>query len=75
VVAARLSGDKRVPVAGKMKPLSVEAYVPAKPVVEAPAGPIIQLVIGADWPGVRVLNKIPVSLKDQVVDSNTNPCQ
>ncbi|MEV6864272.1 LCP family protein [Streptosporangium subroseum] len=75
VVAARLSGDKRVPVAGKMKPLSVEAYAPAKPVAEAPTGPIIQLVIGADWPGVRVLNKIPVSLKDQVVDSKTNPCQ
>ncbi|WP_089210061.1 LCP family protein [Streptosporangium subroseum] len=74
VVAARLSGDKRVPVAGKVKPLSVEAYVPAKPVAEAPTGPIIQLVIGADWPGVRVLNKIPVSLKDQVIDSNTNPC-
>jgi LCP family protein required for cell wall assembly len=75
VVAARLSGDKRVPVAGKVKPLSVEAYAPAKPVAEAPTGPIIQLVIGADWPGVRVLNKIPVSLREQVVDSNTNPCQ
>jgi LCP family protein required for cell wall assembly len=78
VVAARLSGTKRVPVAGKVKPISMDKYspaVPADPAAQTPTGPIIQLVIGADWPGVRVVNKIPTALKDQVVDSDTDPCQ
>ncbi|MEU8200407.1 LCP family protein [Streptosporangium sp. NPDC049046] len=78
-VAARLSGDKRTPVAGKIKPVTTEKYVPAvapppTPEGKAPTGPVIQLVIGADWPGVRALPKIPDALTDKVVDSKTNPC-
>ncbi|MFI6506822.1 LCP family protein [Streptosporangium sp. NPDC050855] len=78
-VAARLSGDKRAPVAGKVKPLTTEKYVPtvAPPPTaggKAPDGPVIQLIIGADWPGVRALPKIPDALTDKVVDSKTNPC-
>ncbi|GAA2912751.1 hypothetical protein GCM10010517_79320 [Streptosporangium fragile] len=79
-VAARLSKDKRTPVAGKLRPVSAEKYTPPnapKPAAgaKAPTGPVIQLVIGSDWPGVRALPKIPDSLKDQVVTSKTNPCQ
>ncbi|SNT59903.1 transcriptional attenuator, LytR family [Streptosporangium subroseum] len=75
-LAARLSGEKRAPVAGKVKPISTEAYVPPTPIAKPPTtGPILQLVIGADWPGVRVPTKIPDSLKDQVVDNKTDPCQ
>jgi len=78
-VAARLSGDKRAPVAGKVKPVTIEKYVPAvapPPTSDgkAPTGPVIQLIIGADWPGVRALPKIPDALTDKVVDSKTNPC-
>ncbi|MEW9549415.1 LCP family protein [Nonomuraea sp. NPDC050783] len=72
-VAARLSKDKRTPVAGKVKPVTTDAY-PSKVAVPA-KGPIVQLVIGKDWPGVRVLSAIPDSLKDKVVDVNTNPCK
>lgn len=90
-VAARLSGDKRAPVAGKVRPISTEKYTStaapattpaaapdatsaATPDAKAPAGPVIQLIIGADWPGVRALPKIPDVLTDKVVDSKTNPC-
>ncbi|SDK96374.1 cell envelope-related function transcriptional attenuator common domain-containing protein [Nonomuraea maritima] len=82
-VAARLSKAKRTPVAGKVRPVSMEAYEPqagstagaqGKRKAGRPDGPVIQLVIGADWPGVRVLSAIPDSLKDKVVDSETNPC-
>lgn len=72
VVAARLSKDKRTPEVGKIKPLTSQPY---KSTVKAtPGGPVIQLVIGKDWPGVRVVSAIPDSLKDKVVDSTTNPC-
>ncbi|MEU0479692.1 LCP family protein [Streptosporangium sp. NPDC006013] len=78
-VAARLSGDKRAPVAGKVKPVTTDKYTPptaakATPGAKAPTGPVIQLIIGADWPGVRALPKIPDALTDKVVDSKTNPC-
>ncbi|MFJ2032343.1 LCP family protein [Streptosporangium sp. NPDC087985] len=73
-VAARLSGDKLTPIAGKMKPASVENYVSTIPVTEPPDGPIIQLIIGDDWKGVRVPTKIPDSLKGDIIDSKTNPC-
>ncbi|WP_433373493.1 LCP family protein [Streptosporangium sp. CA-115845] len=78
-VAARLSGDKRTPVAGKVKPVTTEKYTPPtapKPTsgAKTPTGPVIQLIIGADWPGVRVLPKIPDALTDKVVDSKTDPC-
>ncbi|MGN9841888.1 LCP family protein [Nonomuraea sp. H19] len=72
-VAARLSKEKRTPVAGKVKPVNAQPY--ESKVTELPDGPIIQLVIGADWPGVRVLSAIPDSLKDKVVDNTTNPCR
>ncbi|TMR24009.1 LytR C-terminal domain-containing protein, partial [Nonomuraea zeae] len=71
-VAARLSKDKRTPVVGKVKPVNSQPY--ESKVTTVPDGPIVQLVIGADWPGVRVVSAIPDSLKDKVVDSTTNPC-
>ncbi|WP_327590505.1 LCP family protein [Nonomuraea sp. NBC_00507] len=71
-VAVRLSQDKRTAVAGKVKPVNTQPY--KSKVAEPPDGPIVQLVIGADWPGVRVQSAIPDSLKDKVVDSSTNPC-
>ncbi|WP_235854411.1 LCP family protein [Nonomuraea aridisoli] len=71
-VAARLSKDKRTPVEGKIKPLTMEPY--GAKAAKAPGGPVVQLVIGADWPGVRVQSAIPDSLKDKVVDTSTNPC-
>ncbi|GAA1611532.1 hypothetical protein GCM10009733_004480 [Nonomuraea maheshkhaliensis] len=74
-VAARLSKDKRTPVAGKVRPLTAQPYKGKAKAAQAPGGPIIQLVIGKDWPGVRVVSAIPDSLKDRVVDSNTNPCK
>ncbi|NUR85836.1 MAG: LytR C-terminal domain-containing protein, partial [Nonomuraea sp.] len=70
VVAGRLSKEKKTPVAGKVKPLSTD---PA-PAQKGGSGPIVQLVIGADWPGVRVSSVIPDALKDKTVDSTTNPC-
>ncbi|WP_327086280.1 LCP family protein [Nonomuraea sp. NBC_01738] len=76
-IASRLSKDKREPVAGKVKPASLEKYTAAaggaKPAAPA-TGPTVQLIIGADWPGVRVVSTIPDSLKDKVVDGATNPC-
>ncbi|MGW0806365.1 LCP family protein [Nonomuraea sp. NPDC002799] len=71
-VAARLSKDKKTPVAGKVKPLTTQPYQSKATAV--PGGPIVQVVIGKDWPGVRVVSAIPDSLKDRVVDANTNPC-
>ncbi|HEX4817935.1 MAG TPA: LCP family protein [Nonomuraea sp.] len=71
-VAARLSKDRRTPAAGKIQAITTQPY-PSK-VDKLPGGPVIQLVIGKDWPGVRVLSAIPESLKDKVVDTNTNPC-
>ncbi|WP_235994865.1 LCP family protein [Nonomuraea montanisoli] len=77
-VAARLSKDKRTPIAGKVKPTSTEPFKVATPSASPTAkasGPIVQLVIGADWPGVRVASVIPDSLKDKTVDASTDPCQ
>ncbi|MDP9862797.1 MULTISPECIES: LCP family protein [Streptosporangium] len=74
-LAARLSGDKLTPVAGKVKPASMENYAATIPATPLPTGPVVQLIIGTDWKGVRVPTKIPDSLKDSVVDSKTNPCQ
>ncbi|GAA2204134.1 hypothetical protein GCM10009850_001980 [Nonomuraea monospora] len=74
-VAARLSKDKRTPVQGKVKAATSQPYAPKTPPAETPTGPVVQLVIGKDWPGVRVQSAIPDALKDKVVDSNTNPCK
>ncbi|MFI9836193.1 LCP family protein [Nonomuraea sp. NPDC051941] len=74
-VAARLSKDKRTPIAGPVKPTSSEPYRMATPPPgEAKAGPLVQLVIGADWPGVRVVSVVPDSMKDKTVSSATSPC-
>ncbi|MFD0890870.1 LytR C-terminal domain-containing protein, partial [Streptosporangium algeriense] len=88
-VAAKLLNKEKVkPEGGKIKPGSSEPYVPtasttapaATPTASAPAtttdgqGPVIQLVIGTDWQGVAAPIKIPDSIKDDVVDANTNPC-
>ncbi|MFB9472932.1 LCP family protein [Nonomuraea salmonea] len=73
-VAARLSKDKRTPVEGKVKATVSQPYTAKTPPAKMPKGPVIQLVIGKDWPGVRVLSAIPDSLKDKVVDTSTNPC-
>ncbi|MEV5552555.1 LCP family protein [Nonomuraea wenchangensis] len=72
-VAARLSKDKRTPTAGKIAPLNTDVYRSKVPTPKG--GPVVQLVIGADWPGVRVLSAIPDSLKDKVIDVNTDPCK
>lgn len=83
-VAAKLI-NKVTPQAGKIKPTSTEPYVPeetatpapdasAKP-AQTPKTPIIQLVIGSDWEGVKAPVKIPESLKSNVVDNKTDPCQ
>ncbi|MEV0613279.1 LCP family protein [Nonomuraea sp. NPDC050404] len=79
-VAGRLSQDKRKPEEGKVKALTSQPYKSSSASPSAKPGqkldgPVIQLVIGRDWPGVRVLTAIPDSLKDKVVDSNTDPCK
>ncbi|MCG5218356.1 LCP family protein [Streptosporangium sp. KLBMP 9127] len=67
--------------AGKIKPVSSEPYIatsatPApRGAATATKGPVIQLVIGADWEGVKAPVKIPDSVKDSVVDAKTDPCQ
>lgn len=72
-VATRLSKDKRTPAEGKVKALTSQPY--QSKATQTPTGPIIQVIIGKDWPGVRVVSAIPDSLKDKVVDSTTNPCK
>lgn len=74
-VAARLSKDKRKPVQGKVKALTSQPYTAKTPAAQAPTGPVLQVVIGKDWPGVRVQSAIPDALKGKVVDSSTNPCK
>ncbi|MBG0813366.1 LCP family protein [Planomonospora sp. ID82291] len=74
-LAARLSGEKLTPTVGKVKPITADRYSPATAITQSPTGPVVQLVIGDDWKGVRVPTKIPDSLKDQVVDTKTDPCQ
>lgn len=74
-VAARLSKDKRTPMAGQIKPTSSEPYQMATPSPgKAKDGPLVQLVIGADWPGIRVVSVVPDSMKDKTISSATNPC-
>lgn len=88
VAAKLLHQEKIVPAAGKIKPNTVEPYKPAATSTPgtgatppatgtagtATDGPVIQLVIGADWKGVASPIKIPDSIKENVVDANTNPC-
>ncbi|WP_344057018.1 LCP family protein, partial [Sphaerisporangium rubeum] len=82
-LAAKLVG-KVAPGDGKIKPGSVTPFVPsasatpAAPDAQANAdgaaaeGPVIQLVIGADFKGVKVPVTIPDSAR--VVDSKTDVC-
>ncbi|MFF5211373.1 LCP family protein [Streptosporangium sp. NPDC000396] len=72
-LAPRLSGDPLTPVAGKVKPASVENYVSTIPATAPIQGPVVQLIIGDDWKGVRAPS--PDSIKGDVVDSKTDPCQ
>ncbi|MBX6387191.1 MAG: LCP family protein [Microbispora sp.] len=62
------------PETGKVASGPVTPFTPASPPTDAPKGkvrgPIIQLVIGADWKGVRA----PIDLGDNAVTADTNPC-
>ncbi|XVQ87489.1 LCP family protein [Microbispora siamensis] len=62
------------PETGKAASGTVTPFTPSSPPPDAPKGkvrgPIIQLVVGADWKGVRS----PINLGDNVVTSDTNPC-
>ncbi|MBP2706062.1 LCP family protein [Microbispora sp. RL4-1S] len=62
------------PETGKAATGPVQPFTPSSPPPDAPKGrvpgPIIQLVIGADWQGVRT----PLDLGDNAVTSETNPC-
>ncbi|MEV4459933.1 LCP family protein [Microbispora sp. NPDC049633] len=62
------------PETGKAASGPATPFTPSSPPPDAPKGkvrgPIIQLVVGADWKGVRS----PINLGDNVVTSDTNPC-
>ncbi|MGI5160955.1 LCP family protein [Microbispora sp. CA-102843] len=62
------------PETGKVASGPVTPFTPSSPPPDAPTGkvrgPIIQLVIGADWKGVR----IPLPVGDNAVTSDTNIC-
>ncbi|MBB2742619.1 UNVERIFIED_ORG: LCP family protein required for cell wall assembly [Microbispora rosea subsp. rosea] len=62
------------PETGKVASGPVTPFTPSSPPPDAPKGkvrgPIIQLVIGADWKGVRV----PLQVGDNAVTSETNIC-
>ncbi|MEV7013733.1 LCP family protein [Streptosporangium sp. NPDC051022] len=88
-VAAKLLNEEKVkPEGGKIKPGSTKPYVSsatpesgatpsATPTAATPPegqGPVIQLVVGADWKGVASPIKIPDSIKGEVIDADTNPC-
>ncbi|SDG65326.1 cell envelope-related function transcriptional attenuator common domain-containing protein [Sinosporangium album] len=81
-LAAKMQ-NKVTPEAGKLQSPNLSAYT--APPTAAPSGtpssavtpgsPIIQLVIGDDWQGVKVPVKIPESVKGSVVNAKTNICQ
>ncbi|WP_244312914.1 LCP family protein [Microbispora hainanensis] len=62
------------PETGKVASGPVTPFTPSSPPPDAPKGkvrgPIIQLVVGADWKGVRS----PIELGDNAVTADTNPC-
>lgn len=62
------------PETGKVVAGTVTPFTPATPPADAPKGkvpgPIIQLVIGADWDGV----KTPIQVGDNAVTAETNIC-
>lgn len=62
------------PETGRVASGPVTPFTPSSPPPDAPKGkvrgPIIQLVIGADWKGVRS----PINLGDNAVTAETNPC-
>jgi LCP family protein required for cell wall assembly len=81
-VAAKLLA-KVTPGTGKIKPTgtltpftptvtSSSTAVTTDTTASSPTGPVIQLVIGSDWDGVKTTVKIPDSAS--VVDSKTNAC-
>ncbi|RBQ17194.1 LytR family transcriptional regulator [Spongiactinospora rosea] len=88
-IAAKLLA-KVSPQAGKIKPVQVEPYTaaattgPSSTATASPATgagaddgatPVVQLIVGADWEGVKAPIKIPDDLKGSVVNAKTNPCQ
>jgi LCP family protein required for cell wall assembly len=62
------------PETGKVASGPVTPFTPSSPPPDAPKGkvrgPIIQLVVGADWKGVRS----PIDLGDNAITADTNPC-
>ncbi|GAA4194356.1 LCP family protein [Microbispora amethystogenes] len=62
------------PETGKAATGPVQPFTPASPPPDAPKGrvrgPIVQLVIGADWKGVR----IPLQVGDNAVTADTDIC-
>ncbi|MEU8192338.1 LCP family protein [Microbispora amethystogenes] len=62
------------PETGKAATGTVTPFTPASPPPDAPKGrvrgPIVQLVIGADWKGVR----IPLQVGDNAVTADTDIC-
>jgi cell envelope-related function transcriptional attenuator common domain len=83
--AAVLAGkllSKITPAAGKITPTGVlTPFTPSTAVgtktttttrSSAVDGPLVQVVIGADWDGVKATGKVPDSAR--VVDSKTDPC-
>lgn len=83
-VAAKLLNEVK-PTSGRIQPTKSEPYVPDDASGEKNAGkkkadkggktPLIQLVIGADWEGVKAPVRITEDLKQNVVDEKTDPCQ
>ncbi|MFB9967169.1 LCP family protein [Sinosporangium siamense] len=74
---------KLSPAAGKVAGTNLAPFTPETTTTPTtPPGesvkrgsPIVQLVIGADWTGVKPASTIPDALKGDVVDAKTNPCQ
>ena len=74
VLAGKLL-NQVTPETGRLATGPVTPFTPSSPSPEVPksraAGPVIQLIIGSDWKGVR----IPLKLGDNAVTTETNPCQ
>ncbi|MCT9928809.1 LCP family protein [Planotetraspora sp. A-T 1434] len=75
--AKLLAGKLLIPVSpetGKAASGPAQPFTPTSPPPDAPKGrvpgPVIQLVVGADWKGVR----IPLQVGDNAVTSETNIC-
>ncbi|MFI6293061.1 LCP family protein [Nonomuraea sp. NPDC050790] len=77
-VVGKATSPAVTPTKGAVKPLTTEPYTstvpPAKPVEGAGKPPLIQLVVGDDWKGVRV-TKVSEDVKQNTVSANqSNVC-